>query len=106
MTEMRPTMVLGVVTGMSRTIPPHRARSHLRGLLDTTEAADMKRRMRTCVIVKMRGGVADMARIGEILVGHAETAVPTDGGALFASSPLHVRTSFVADKAYLAHWFV
>lgn len=107
MTEMRPTMVLGVNLGMSRATCRLRGRSHLRGLLDMTEAAGMKGWTTTCVIVRMRGGGADMVKTGEILAGHEETLVVQNGdGALFLTSLPQVRTSLVSGNAYLTQYIL
>lgn len=103
MTEMRPTTAQGVGMGTNRTIRHLRGRSHLLGRLDMTEVADMKHRTTTCVIVRMRGGVADMVKTGGILAGHEETLlVQTGGEALFVNNLLHVRMSPFANKAHLA----
>ena len=102
MTEMRPTTAQGVGMGMNRTIRHLRGRSHLLGRLDMTEVADMKHRTTTCVIVRTRGGVADMVKTGGILAGHEETLlVRTGGEALFVNNLLHVRMFPFANKA---HW--
>lgn len=105
MTETRTTMALGVGMGMSRTTRHLRARSHPRGHLGMTEAAGMKGRTTTCVVVRMRGGVADMVKTGGIPAGHDETLLGQIGGeALFVISPLHVRMFPVANKARLAQY--
>lgn len=86
MSEMHPTMVLGVDMGMSSL----HDRNRLRGLPDMIEAADMKDWTIACVIVRMRGGVADMVKTGGILAGHEETVVPNGDEALFANRLPHV----------------